>query len=112
MKTEAIRRGLSFEPIEKGQGVEYGFSITDQQKTIYGGIYATKNPSRIYHAMTESMYKFFNSNGAKNFLIIVDMIENHYLVIPFEVLRNVFFFKLQIMTYNQLSRDIKNYKEM
>jgi hypothetical protein len=88
---EASKRGLSFESMGKGKGVEYGFVISNESKKVYGNILSTEMQDHIYQAVTKSLYQFYDSNGSKNFVILVDTIQNHFLVMPFEILKKVMY---------------------
>jgi hypothetical protein len=40
--------------------------------------------------MSEDVYNFFNTNRKNNFVILIDKISNHFLTIPFDVMKKDF----------------------
>lgn len=89
INSEASSRGLLFEKIDKGAEIQ--FSISDKfTRKVYGSILSTSIEGKmIYQGITKSLYDFYESNGAKNFVLLIDTIENHYLVLPFIILKGV-----------------------
>lgn len=75
----------------KGKGVEYGFTISNESKNVYGNILSTEMKQGMYQAITKSLYQFYNSNGSKNFVILVDTVQNHFIVMPFGILKKVIY---------------------
>jgi hypothetical protein len=89
IKEETERMHLTFQPYNKG--VNFGFLISNGEQDVYGSIHSNKMSKDIYQGISKISYNFYNSNGKKNFIILVDKKENHFLVIPFNVMKNDFF---------------------
>jgi hypothetical protein len=45
----------------------------------------------IYQAITKTLYDFYELNKGKNFVVIIDYVQNHFLSIPFNVLKDVMY---------------------
>lgn len=61
------------------------------QKNVYGNILSTEMKQGMYQAITKSLYQFYDSNGSKNFVILVDTVQNHFIVMPFRILKKVMY---------------------
>lgn len=89
---EVSNRGLGFKQIDKGTGVDIGFIISNHSTEIYGNILSNViQGENIYQAITKTLYDFYESDNARNFLVLVDTIENHFLVLPYEILKSVMY---------------------
>jgi hypothetical protein len=92
IQEEASNRGLMFKEIGRGKGVEYGFIISDQSSKTYGNILGNAiEGENIYQAITKTLCDLYESNNSRNFVIVVDTIEHHFLVIPYEILKPVMY---------------------
>ena len=89
IKEETERMHLTFQPYNKG--VNFGFLISNGKEDVYGSVHSNEMPKDIYQGISKISYEFYNSNGKKNFIILVDKKENHFLVIPFNIMKNDFF---------------------
>jgi 5-methylcytosine-specific restriction endonuclease McrBC GTP-binding regulatory subunit McrB len=96
IRQECINRNLTFKDIseEIKTGVEYGFIISDEATgiSIYGNILSNKiEGDKIYQAITKTLYDFYDLNKGKNFVVVIDSIQNHFLTIPFNILKDVMY---------------------
>lgn len=75
------------------EGKVEGFIISNKMDTVkvYLNILSLKMPSEIWQGITKRLYEFYNSNKDNNFIVIIDTFQNHFLVIPFEVLKPVIY---------------------
>lgn len=89
IKEESERMHFTFQPYNKG--VNFGFLISNGKDDVYGSIHSNEMSKDIYQGISKISYDFYNSNGKKNFIILVDKKENHFLVIPFNIMKNDFF---------------------
>jgi MoxR-like ATPase len=89
IKEETERMHLTFQPYNKG--ANFAFLISNGEQDVYGSIHSNEMSKDIYQGISKISYDFYNSNGKKNFIILVDKKENHFLVIPFNVMKNDFF---------------------
>lgn len=86
-QTESMH--LTFQKHSKG--ADFGFKISNYKDEVYGSVYSSKLAEDIYLGISKKSFDFYNFNGKKNFIVSVDTVENHFLVIPFEVMKNDFF---------------------
>ena len=75
IKEETESRQFTFQ--RHYEGVDLGFIISNGKEDIYGSIHSNIMSKDIYQGISETAYKFYNSNGKKNFIVEVDMKENH-----------------------------------
>lgn len=89
IEEEAHKRMATFEPLKKG--TRFGFSLTNGDKSVYGSIHSSEMKGDIYQGITENLFNFFNSFKEQSFVILIDKINDNYLIIPFSILSKDFY---------------------
>src|SRR5947208_3009822 len=76
----------------RGRTTPSGRPIIEKIETIYGNIRRNKiEGDKIYQATTKTIYDFYDLNKGKNFVVVIDSIQNHFLTIPFNILKDVMY---------------------
>ncbi len=83
---------MDFEAIPDNLAAK-GFAISNKDKEyrICGNVLSSKMDSEIWQGITNRLYDFYDSNNAENFVIILDKIQDHFLSLPFELLKPVIY---------------------
>jgi hypothetical protein len=92
IRQECIKRNLDFETIPDNLASK-GFAISNKEKlyNVCGNILNSKMDSEIWQGITNRLYDFYDSNNAENFVIILDRVQNHFLTLPFRLLKPVIY---------------------
>lgn len=87
VRREAEIRGLAHKKMPKISGAVQGFELSNGKTSIYGNILSSIGSAIQKQTISDSLRDFYESHETNSFFIHIDTVGNHFVVIPYKILR-------------------------